>query len=122
MRELRKAEHVGQREGMLRTERQVDAVVGRRRLQLEIERPAEALAQRQPPGTVDTAAERRVDHQLHATRLVEETLGDDAARGRHDPQHLLPFHHVGDDRIGRRFGQTEVVTQEPSRLAVLPQP
>src|SRR6185437_14871898 len=47
---------------------------GRRGLQLEVERAAEALAQRQPPGAVHPAAEGRVDDELHAARLVEEAL------------------------------------------------
>ena len=56
------------------TERQHDRVFGGRRLQLEIERPAEALAQREPEGAVDARPERRVQHQLHAAALVEEAL------------------------------------------------
>ena len=55
------------------------AVVGGRRLQLEVEAAAEALAQRQAPGAVDAPAERRVDDELHAARLVEEALGDHAS-------------------------------------------
>ncbi len=47
-------------------QRQHDGVVGRRRLQLEVELRAEPLAQRQTPGAVETAAERRMDDQLHA--------------------------------------------------------
>ena len=33
---------------------------------------------------VDAAAEGRVDHQLHAARLVEESFKDDLLRGRHE--------------------------------------
>ena len=72
-----------EREAVLRAEREQDAVVGRRRLQLEVEGAAEALAQRHAPGAVDAAAERRVDDELHAARLVEEPLGDDARLRRH---------------------------------------
>ena len=61
-------------------EREHDGVLGRRRLQLEVERAAEALAQRQAPGAVDAAAEGRVDHELHAAGLVEEALEHDASR------------------------------------------
>src|SRR6185436_8655010 len=43
-------------------------------LQLEVELTAEAFSQRQSPGLVDAAAERCVQHQLHAARLVEEAL------------------------------------------------
>ena len=46
-------------------------------LQFEIEAAAEPLAQRQAPGPIDPRAQRRMDHQLHAARLVEEPLEDD---------------------------------------------
>ena len=42
-----------------------------------------ALAEREPPCAVDTGAERSVDDELHAARLVEEALEDDAALCRH---------------------------------------
>ena len=70
-----------EREAVLRAEREQDAVVGGRGLQLEVEAAAEALAQRQAPGAVDAAAEGRVDDELHAARLVEEALGDHGRRG-----------------------------------------
>src|SRR6201999_2673437 len=58
-------------------QRQDDIVLGRRRLKLEIELAAEALAQGEAPGPVDAAAEGRMDDELHAARLVEETFEDD---------------------------------------------
>ena len=58
-------------------QRQHDIVFSRRSLQLEIELAAEALAQREPPGPVDAAAIGRVDHELHAARLIEEALEDE---------------------------------------------
>ena len=63
------AEDVGERERVLRPERQQQRVLGRRRLQLEVELAAEALAQRQAPRLVDAAAEGRVQHELHAAGL-----------------------------------------------------
>ena len=71
------AEDVGQREGVLRSERQHQRVLGRRGLQLEVELAAELLPQRQRPGAVDAAAERRVQHELHSARFVEEALEDE---------------------------------------------
>ena len=68
------AEDVGERKRVLRAERQQQRVFGGRRLQLEVELAAEPLAQRQAPRLVDAAAERRVQHELHAARLVEEAL------------------------------------------------
>ena len=75
-----------EREAVLRPQRQEDRLLVGGRLQLEAEAAAEALAQRQPPGAVDPPAERRVQHQLHAARLVEETLEDDALLRRHGAQ------------------------------------
>ena len=68
------AEHVRQRERVLRPEREHQRVFGGGRLQLEVELPAEALAQGEAPGLVDAAAERRMQHELHAAGLVEESL------------------------------------------------
>src|SRR5437870_1938296 len=71
------AEDVGERKRMLRAERQEHGVFGGGGLQLEVELPAESLAQRQAPGLVDAAPERRVQYQLHAAGLVEESLEDE---------------------------------------------
>ena len=49
---------LGQGEAVLGTEREHHRVVVRCRLQLEVERHAEALAQSQAEGAVDTPAER----------------------------------------------------------------
>ena len=68
------AEDIGEGKGVLRPEREQQRVVGGRRLQLEVELPAEALAQGETPGLVDPAAERRVQHELHPARLVEEAF------------------------------------------------
>ena len=91
-------EQLFQREAVLRSDRQQDAVVRGGRLQLEIETAAKPLAQREPPGLVHTMAERRVDRQLHSTRFVKEPLenhlphrGNNAGRGdlRPDVPHRL---------------------------------
>ena len=68
---------VAELEAVRGRQRQHDIVLGRRRLQLEVELAAETLAQRQSPGSIDAAAERRVDDELHAARFVEEPLEDD---------------------------------------------
>src|ERR1700691_2309740 len=52
--------------GMLLAERKHDAIVGGGRLQFEIERAAEAFAQRQTPGAIDPRAERSMQNELHA--------------------------------------------------------
>src|SRR5919109_1338666 len=70
---------------MLRSEREQQRVVGGGRLQLEVELTAEALAQREAPRLVDAAAERRVQHELHAARFIEEAL---------EHQRLLCWNHA----------------------------
>src|SRR2546428_12868317 len=75
---LQVLEDILERETVLRSEGQDDGVFGCRRLQLEVEAATEALAQREAPGPVDPAAERRVQYQLHSARLVEEPLQDQA--------------------------------------------
>ena len=78
--------HLGEVEAVRPGQRQHDVVLGRRRLQLEIEFAANALAQRQPPGAVDAAAVGRMDDQLHAADFVEETLDDERLLGRQHAQ------------------------------------
>ena len=99
------AEDVGERERVLRSERQQQAVFGRRRLQLEIELPAEALAQRQSPRLVDAAAERRVQHELHAARFVEEALEDQRVLRRQRAERGAAFGEVADGLLGRRLAR-----------------
>ena len=70
-------EDVGKRKRVLRPEGEQERVLGRGRLQLEVELAAELLAQGQRPGAVDAAAERRVQHELHPARFVEEALEDE---------------------------------------------
>ena len=53
-------------------------IVSRRRLQLEIERPAKTLAKRKTPRSVDPRPERGMNDQLHTATLVKKTFGHDA--------------------------------------------
>src|SRR5205814_5921998 len=72
-----KVEYVRQRKAVLLGQRYVDAVIGRGRLQFEIEAAAEALAQRQPPPLVDAPTERGMQDQLHPTAFIEESFRND---------------------------------------------
>ncbi len=99
-RRLQVAEDVGEREAVLFGQRDVDAVVGRGRLQLEVEGPAEPLTQRQSPRPVHACAERRMDDELHAAAFVEEPLGDDGLAGRHGPEDRA----AGDDELDGLLG------------------
>ena len=86
---------------------QDDGILVRRGLQLEVEGPAEPLAQGQSPGPVDPASEGTVEHQVHVAGLVEEPfrhqvlLGGDDAEGRPGRAQVLRDlrrRHVGDAR------------------------
>ncbi|CAB4243176.1 conserved protein of unknown function [Methylacidimicrobium sp. AP8] len=80
----RKAMRVGKREK--------DRILGRRRLQLEVELSAEALAEREPPGAIDPAPEGRMDDELGSARRIEKALDRDASR-------------MGDEAEGRSGGR-----------------
>ena len=90
------------REGkrVLRTERQHQCVFGRRSLQLEVELAAEPFPQRQSPRLVDPAPERRVEHELHAARLVEEALEDERVLRRQDAEDAAALREIRDDLFG----------------------
>ena len=92
--------NIGQRKAVLLGQRDVEAVVGGRGLQFEIEAAAEALAQRQSPGFVDAAAEGRVNDQLHPAAFVEEALGDDGVLRGHGAQHGAALQDVFDRLLG----------------------
>ena len=85
---------------MLVAQRDQHTVVGRRRLELEVEGAAEAFAKRQAPGSIDASAEGRVNDQLHAAGLVEEPLGDDRLLRGQRPERRAPGAHVGDELLG----------------------
>ena len=89
-----------EREAVVRTERQHDRVVARRGLQLEVERAAELLAQRETERAVDPAAVRRVDHELHAAGVVEEPLEHERVERRHRAEHGAAARDVVDDHRG----------------------
>ena len=92
-----------QREAMGQTERQDDGVIGGCRLQLEVERATEFLAQRQSQAAVDPRAERAMDDQLHAPRVIEEALQHQVLLTGHDAQRCPSDSQVSDDR-GRGVG------------------
>ena len=104
-RRVQKLEDGVERERVLVGKRDDDAVVGRRGLQLEVERAAEPLAQRQPPRAVDARTERSVQDQLHPAALVEEALGDDGRARRDDAERGLARLHVGRRLVPRRPGR-----------------
>ena len=109
---LQKFEDDLERKGVLLAQRDHDAVVGGGGLQLEVERAAEALAQRQAPGAIDARAERRVDDQLHAAGFVEEALGDDGRVRGHRAQRGRAGLHVGDGLLGAALVERRIRASE----------
>src|SRR5688500_5326639 len=94
-------ENFFEREGVRRPQRKNHAFFGGGCLELEIEALAELLAKRETPRAVHAAAERRVQDELHAARLVEEALDDELFRGRNDAEAALAFREVFGDLPGR---------------------
>ncbi|MBV6412664.1 MAG: hypothetical protein OMOMHJEC_00447 [Xanthomonadales bacterium] len=103
---------VGERETVAGRQRQHDRIVGRGRLQLEVEAPAEALAQRQAPGAVEARAEGRVDDQLGAAGLVEETLHDEVLLRRQGTERGLRGRQVIGE-LARRGGADAGLRAQP---------
>ncbi len=66
---------------MLGPQREHHRVVVGRRLELEVERDAEALAQCQAEGAVDASAERCVQDELRSFAVVEATFHHNALTG-----------------------------------------
>ena len=99
------ARRLRQLEAVRVRQRQHDVIFGRRRLQFEIERAAEALAQRQSPRAIHAAAERRMNDELHAAGFVEEALEHDRVERR----------QAAERRACRRSGTGRSATRLPRR-------
>ena len=93
-----------------------DAVVDCRGLKLEVKRSAKALAQSQPPGSVDPCTERRLQDELHATGLVEEPLGHDGVMTGKSSQGVAAHRHVLDGLFGAATFEAAIIDQEGNRL------
>src|SRR5207237_10306911 len=92
--------NVSERKTVLLAERDIQPIVSSRGLQLEIERAAKTLAQRQPPGFVDARAKWGVDDQLHAAALVEKAFGDDGGLRGNSAEHRASSDDVFDGLLG----------------------
>ena len=108
-RDLAKLEAVGA------GERQYDIVLGRRRLQFEVELAAKALAQRQAPGPIEAAAERRVNDELHAARFVEEALEHDRVLSRQAAERRGGGGQILDELLGRRLANADFLGEPTLR-------
>ena len=96
-----------EREAVGFAEREHDRVLGRRRLELEVELPAEALAQRQTPGPVEAAAEPGVDDELHSAALVEEPLEHHRVAVGQGAQRGMRGAEIVDDLLGGIASDTD---------------
>src|SRR5690606_16330375 len=83
-------------------------VLERRRLQLDVEAPAEALAERQPPRLVDARAVRRMHNEMAVAGLVEEALEHDPLVRRKPAERRLRGREVVDE-LSRRVAREAVV-------------
>src|SRR5215472_1676114 len=93
-------EDIRERKTMLLAQRDVQSVVGGGCLQFKIKRAAEPLAQCEPPGFVDTTAERGVNDELHAAAFVEEALSDDRRLRGNSSQSRTTGENVFDRLLG----------------------
>ena len=93
-------EDVGEGKAVLLGEGDVDAVVGGRGLEFEVEAPAEALAQGEAPGLIQSAAEGSVEDELLASAFVEEALGDERRLGGDSAENRAAVDDVGDELEG----------------------
>ena len=109
------ARHVQQIEAVGRTQREQQAVFQRRGLQLEVELPTEALAQRKPEGAVDPRPERAVDDQMRIADLVEKALEDQMIVRRQRAQRGMRRAQVLRELIGRRQGKPIILRQVRAR-------
>ncbi len=106
---------VVERETMRGGQRQDDVVLGRGRLDLEIELAAEALAQRQAPRAVESAAIGRMDDELHAADLVEEALEDERLLRRQAAERRLAGGEILDELARSRLDDADLADQEIER-------
>src|SRR5438094_783850 len=78
------------------------------RLQLKVERPAEAFAQRESPRTIQATAERRMNYDVRAAVLVKESFDDDLFLRRHRAEGNLRHREILDNLFGRCLRDTNV--------------
>src|SRR4051812_34109835 len=82
-------ENVVERKAVCWSKGENDRVLGGGSLEFEVELTAETFAQRESPGTIQTAAKRRVQDQLHTAAVVKEPLQHEILLRRHHAQNNL---------------------------------
>src|SRR5262245_48798549 len=109
------ARDVAKLETVSRSQRQNDVILSGRRLKFEVELAAEALAQCQAPGAIDTAAIRRVDYELHSARLIKEALENDGILLRQAAQSAIRGSQILDQLLTSRSGKSKILHQPSQR-------
>src|ERR1700733_3315559 len=99
-------EDVGQRETVLFGEGDVDAVVCSGSLQLEVKAATKAFAQGEAEGFIDAAAEGGMEDELHATAIVEKTLGNESGFRGDGSEDGPTGDDVGDQLLRTGFADT----------------
>src|SRR6185369_14414316 len=113
--------YIIERKAVRRTKRKHDRIFRRCRLQLEIKLPTEALPQRQSPRTIQTTAERRVQHELHTPAIIKKSFQDEIVLRRHHTQHDLRPREILNDLLRRRLRYPHLSRQPLlSRLEINP--
>src|SRR5438093_10266229 len=93
------------------TKRQNDRVFCRGSLQLKIERAAETFAQSQPPSPIQTAAKRRMNHDVRAAVLIKEALGNDVFLRRHDAERQLSQSEILNNLCGGGVSESNFIRE-----------
>ena len=112
------AEDAVERERMLSAERQNNGVVGCGALQFEIERAAEAFAQGEAPRAIQPGAKRRMNDELHAARLIEESLHGELLLRRESAERPVTGAEVFGELAGAGLGNARFVDQPAGDLGV----
>ena len=105
---------------MHRPQRYHDAVFICCCLQLEIERLAEALAQRETPAAVDTTPKGRMDYDVHVAHFIEKAFHDYRVASWHRAQRghscVQVFHHLRRSRVRQADGVNTPLHRRACRL------
>src|SRR5687767_3174520 len=108
-------ENVVKRKTVRWPKREHDRIFSRSSLEFEIELATKPFAQRESPGTIETTAKRRMQHQLHAAAVVKKPFEHQVLLRRHHPEHDLRSRQILDDLLRSRLRQPNLVNQPLDR-------
>src|SRR3982751_564035 len=83
---MQKTKNILQWEGMLRSQRKHNRIVGSRCLQFKVERPTKSFPESQPPCAIQPNPKWRVNHQLHSAGFIKKSLDHQFLLGWNDAQ------------------------------------